>query len=100
MASIFSNEQIAELHKGRGGANRTFATLVQRYLTRGYKDARAKEHALHGFSRRLGTLIRAINMVFDNLPPELDEIPARESVVDATIAIQAFVLNVFGCLDN
>jgi hypothetical protein len=31
---------------------------------------------------------------------ELDAIPSRDMVVDATIAIQAFVLNAFGCLDN
>jgi hypothetical protein len=100
MASLFSDAEIADLHKGREDANRTFADLRERYLTRGYKDAHAKEHALHGFSRRLGTLIRAVNLVFDYLPPELDAIPEHDTVVDATIAIQSFVLNVFGCLDN
>lgn len=37
--------------------------------------------------RRLGTLIRAVDLVFDLLPPELDAIPERDTVVDATIAI-------------
>lgn len=100
MASFFSDAQIADLHKGREDANRTFAELRERYLLRGYKNPHAEEHALHGFSRRLGTLIRAVNLVFDYLPPELDAIPERDAVVDATIAIQAFVLNTFGCLDN
>lgn len=100
MASLYSGAQIADLHKGREDANRTFADLRQRYLTRGYKDAHAEEHALHGFSRRLGTLVRAVNLVFDLLPPELDAIPERDTVVDATIAIQSFVFNTFGCLDN
>ncbi len=100
MASLFSDAQIAELHKGREDANRTYADLQERYVTRTYKDAHAQEHALHGFTRRLGTLIRAVNLVFDYLPPELDEIPERDTVVDATIAIQSFVFNTFGCLDN
>lgn len=100
MASLFSDAQIGDLHEGRAAANRNFADLRERYLTRGYKDARAEEHALHGFSRRLGTLIRAVNLVYDLLPPELDAIPERDTVVDATIAIQSFVLNTFGCLDN
>jgi hypothetical protein len=100
MASLFSDSQIADLHEGRKTANRTFADLRERYITRGYKDAHAEEHALHGFSRRLGTLIRAVNLVFDLLPPELDTIPEHDTVVDATIAIQSFVLNTFGCLDN
>jgi hypothetical protein len=100
VASPFSDAQIAELHKGRKDANRAFADLRERYIMRGYKDAHAGEHALHGFSRRLGNLIRSINLVFDWLPPELDEIPERDTVVDATIVIQSFVLNTFGCLDN
>ena len=100
MGSLFSDAQIADLNEGRATANRTFADLRECYLTRRYKDAHAEEHALHGFSRRLGTLIRAVNLVFDLLPPELDAIPERDTVVDATIAIQSFVLNTFGCLDN
>lgn len=100
MTSLFTDVQIANLHEGRSSANRAFADLSSRYLMREYKSDQAAEHALHGFSRRLGTLIRAINIVFDLLPPELDSIPERDTVVDATIAIQSFVLNTFGCLDN
>ncbi len=50
--------------------------------------------------RRLGTLVRAIEQVYEILPPEREDIPERGEVVDATIAIQSFVLNTFGCLDN
>ena len=100
MASYFSEAQVASLYEGEEAANRAFADLRECYLIRGYKDAHAGEHALHGFSRRLGTLIRAINLVFEWLPPELDAIPERDTVVDATIVIQSFVLNTFGCLDN
>jgi len=38
--------------------------------------------------------------VYEILPPEREDIPERDEVVDATIAIQSFVLNTFGCLDN
>src|ERR1700730_4731437 len=100
MASIFSEAQIVELYERKSKANEAYANLLQRYLVRTYQHNRAAEHALHGFSRRLGTLIRAINLVFDLLPPALDTIPERDTVVDATIAIQSFVLNTFGCLDN
>lgn len=100
VASYFSNKQVEEFYQGKDAANRAFADLRERYIMRGYKDANAGEHALHGFSRRLGTLIRSINLVFDWLPPDLDEIPERDTVVDATIVIQSFVLNTFGCLDN
>jgi hypothetical protein len=41
-----------------------------------------------------------LTVVFEKLPPELDEIPERDAVVDATLTTQAFVMNAFGCLDN
>lgn len=63
-------------------------------------NERAREFATHGFCRRLGHLVQAIDTVYAKLPPELDEIPDRERVVAAVIAIQSFVLNTFGCLDN
>lgn len=100
MASHFSEAEVKELHEARSNANRASADLCARYLMRGYKNAQAGEHALHGYSRRLGTLTRSINLVFEWLPPELDAIPERDTVIDATIAIQSFVLNTFGCLDN
>ena len=41
-----------------------------------------------------------IDRVFEKLPPELEEIPARNDIIDATSAIHSFVINAFGALDN
>jgi hypothetical protein len=100
MVGYFSTEDLARMDRGRLEVHQQFADLRGRFLTRRYKNERAGEHATHGFSRRLGTLVRAIDQVFKILPPEREDIPKRDEVVDATIAIQSFVLNVFGCLDN
>ncbi|MDA9430230.1 hypothetical protein [Bradyrhizobium sp. CCBAU 51627] len=43
---------------------------------------------------------RSIDRVFELLPPDQEKIPERGVVVDAAIAIQAFTMNAFGCLDN
>jgi len=69
-------------------------------MTQNFKSDRGKEFALHGFMRRMGTIVRAVDQVFTLLPPEREDIPEREEVQDAIIAIQSFVLNIFGCLDN
>ncbi|HEY6619346.1 MAG TPA: hypothetical protein VIY68_07365 [Steroidobacteraceae bacterium] len=100
MAPYFSTENLAKLQQGRREVHKQFAELRQRYITRKYKSDRAREYATHGFGRRLGTLVRAIEQVYRILPPEREDIPERDEVVDATIAIQSFVLNTFGCLDN
>ena len=48
----------------------------------------------------MGTITRAIDRVFTILPPEREDIPDRDEVTDATIAIESFVFNIAGCLDN
>jgi hypothetical protein len=100
MAAYFNAEKLVELNRGREEVHRQFADLRQLYISRNYKSDRAREYANHGFSRRLGTLVRAIDQVYAILPPEREDIPERDEVVDATIAIQSFVFNTFGCLDN
>jgi hypothetical protein len=69
-------------------------------MRRTYAIPMAREYAHHGFGRRLGMLIHSIETVFDVLPPDLDEVPDRERVLEATVAIQAFVINAQGCIDN
>lgn len=100
MVLYFKPEDIEKLHAGRDDMHRQFADLRERFLSRRYRSERGREFVYHGFARRLGTMVRAVDFVFDKLPPELDEIPDRDTVVDATLAIQAFVMNTFGCLDN
>jgi len=70
------------------------------YLAQDYKSAPAKEHAHHGFVRRVKTLVRCIQNVFEALPPHRDTVPSSEAISDATINIQAFVFNSFGAIDN
>ncbi|WP_096703857.1 hypothetical protein [Magnetospirillum sp. 15-1] len=96
----FSKDVIADLHLGRERGHQQYADLMQRYIQRDYTTDLAREHAQHGFARRLGCLVHAIDMVYTALPPEQDDIPGRDKTLDATIAIQSFVSNVFGCLDN
>jgi hypothetical protein len=96
----FGADQLAELARGHGEIFGKFANLRECYIVRNYREDAAREYAIHGFSRRLGTLVRCIDRVFEILPPECEDIPVRDEVIDATIDIQAFVFNIFGCCDN
>lgn len=100
MAAFYSPERIQELAAGYVAAQQSFATLREAYALRNYKHARAKEFALHGFSRRLGMLIHSIERVYSLLPPEREDVPTRDDVLDASNAIQAFIINAQGCIDN
>ena len=73
----FTPEKLAELNRGHGEVHEKFADLRERYFIRNYGNDRAKEHVLHGFARRLGTLVRCIDRVFEILPPDREDIPSR-----------------------
>lgn len=96
----YSDADVAEFRKIIDSLPRRRMALGVAYATRGYKTDRAREFATHGLLRRVDTLERCIYQVFDYLPPEMADIPKREPLQNAAIAVQAFVFNVFGCVDN
>ncbi len=100
MVGYFSAETLVTLNRDHEEVGRRFEDVQARYISRKFKSERAREYAWHGFCRRLATLVRAIDLVYEALPPEREDIPERHEVKDATIAIQSFVFNTFGCLDN
>jgi hypothetical protein len=100
MADVFSQDQIAALYEGYRPLREKYQSLLESYVARKYKNPKAEEYATHGLSRRLGCLIRCVDRVFEVLPPERGDIPSRDEVMDATVNIQAFMFNVFGCLEN
>lgn len=96
----FSQDDLEKLQEEYLAIFAKHQKLMSRYVTREYNVSRAQEYAIQGFSRRLKTLVRCIDMVFEILPPERTELPTSEQLSDAAINLQAFVINVFGCTDN
>ena len=96
----FSEDAIEELRTEFGTIRVKYEALMQAYIMRTYNDARAKEFAVHGFSRGLKTLNRCIENVFEIYPPDRVQLLSMDELTDVAINIQAFVVNVFGCVDN
>jgi hypothetical protein len=44
--------------------------------------------------------VECVEMIFENLPPERDQVPTRKERLEATIGIQGFVFNAFGSINN
>lgn len=55
---------------------------------------------MHGFFRRLSTMGQCVENVFNYIPPDFCGIPDKETRKNTEIAIQSFVFNVSGALDN
>lgn len=96
----FTDEQLKELRAEYGRVKPKFLALQEAYIVHDFKNPRAREHATQGFGRRLKTMVRCMQNIFENVPPDRTELPTRDKLDDAAINIQSFVLNVFGSLDN
>jgi hypothetical protein len=93
MSGFFSAEDVINLNKAKDDAHKKFDDLRNKLAARTYKTPRGREYAFTGLIRRLDTMIRAIDYVFDILPPEKEGIPSTEETVPATMLIQSFVIN-------
>ncbi len=96
----YTQEQLDDLWTAYFNLQPRCDELVQRCVTKPFKTYKSREYATHGLSRRLGILMHCIERVFTRLPPETKEPPVSGDRLDATVYLQAFVFNVFGCVDN
>ncbi len=96
----FNTTEIEDLRTGLSKIAPKFEALRQRLFMHDFRTDAAREHAAHGLVRRLGDMTRCVERTFQLLPPDLADIPERTTTLDATINIQAFVMNAFGCCEN
>jgi hypothetical protein len=97
---FFAQETLDKLNDGVAGLTAKRIEVYDSLLARDYAVTRAKEFATHGVSRRLRTMAHCIERVFAILPPEREDHPSMDELVDAVTYIQAFIFNCFACLDN
>lgn len=96
----FTPDQIGEIEAGYASIRNKYENLMLMCVSQLFNNARAREFATQGLARRLKIATRCIDRVFEILPPGRTEIPDADKLSDATIYIQAYIFNVFGCLDN
>ena len=100
MQSYYEDQHIAELRRQFRTIDHRTDELLIAFARQQLKDVQATEYWRHGFSRRLGTLRHCIQGVFRVIPPEMADVPPKEVLYDAQVYLQAFVANVYGCMDN
>lgn len=64
------------------------------------KSDKAREYLSQGLCRRLGLVRRCIENVFAIFPPDRQTLLSRNELSDVQINLHAFVVNVYGSLDN
>ena len=96
----YSEEELRTLCDEYAAALLKSTDLMSSYTFHEFSNDRAREFARHGFSRRLRLMTRCMVNVFEGLPPEITVNPDPDKIHDATISLQAFTFNTFGCVDN
>jgi len=98
--SAFTDEVIQELANKYEAAMRQHDEIQMAFIRHIFKHEEAQESAHQGFLRRLNMLKHCIETIFTSLPPDSTDLPSRDDLSDASMALHAFVINVFGCADN
>ncbi len=96
----FSTERLEQLEAERDEARLRYERLIIAMTQCTLSNKFAAEVIAQGFGRRVRLLIRCIENIFEYIPPERLDDPTEEERQDCVINLQAFVWNVFGCLDN
>ncbi len=76
-----------------------YLAFAEAYVLFPYKTERGKEYG-HGYARRFKMMNHCVQRVFQLVPPEQDNSPEEAVLLDATVCVQSFIMNVFGALDN
>jgi hypothetical protein len=97
---MFAQRVLDDLAENLASLRRRYLALAESYVLSPYKTERGKEYATHGYVRRFKMMNHCVERVFQLLPPEEDSSPEEDVLLDATVCVQSFVMNVFGALDN
>ena len=98
--AAYSKKQLDQILTFASQIKEQANNLMMEFTWRTYKSEKAKEFATHGFSRRIRILSACVDNLFAVLPPSIDTVPDKTSLDLATINLQAFIFNTYGCLDN
>ncbi len=74
--------------------------LKSNYINENLKNNDAKECILHGVARRMATIYKCIENIFNLLPIDECSLYKEDKIADATINLHAFYINIAGLLDN
>jgi len=96
----YSKKHLEKIREKRQQIPSKTDDLVIQFTHFQFSNAKATEYARHGFARRIQVLNRCIQNLFKAIPAGAIRVPKRDRRHDATINMQAFFANAYGCVDN
>lgn len=96
----FSDVQLSQLREEFAGVYDGLLRVHHEFAKYVFKNVETHEYVFHGLLRRMDIMHRCIQNVYALCQPEGVQGLGRDGVVDATINVQCFVFNTYGCIDN
>lgn len=98
---FFDSSKLEQLYNEYVKIHSKFEQLIVKYLNLNFQNKTAAEYCTNGFLRRLKTLKRCIENIYNICPPKkLEKLLEDDDRLDLEINLQSFIVNIFGCLDN
>lgn len=98
--SFFRQEDLDSLRATLASIEERADALTTAFVMQSFRSNEARQYAQHGVARRVATVARCIQRVFEMIPPETENVPAEQDRQDTVIYIQAAVFNTYGLIDN
>ncbi len=95
----YTDEQIENYENDRSEWMERGQELTDMVLSYSFRNSRAEQFSREGFVRRLNNLDHAMGRLAEIYPPNTFK-ASRNTVHDAELLLQSFVMNVFGAIDN
>ena len=99
----YSPAQIEQLHENLRSALADLQDLILKVVVEGQgldRASQVREHLLHGAARRLKTVRRALQRVFELFPLDQARPLESDTLSDVQTNLHAFVMNLYGLYDN
>ena len=96
----YSCAELERFYDGLVALRGKYEVLAAAYSGKRFEIAEARAFARQGFLRRLELMQHCIASSMEAFPPRISWAPDPFGILDATVCLQAFVLNVQGCIDN
>jgi hypothetical protein len=98
----YGDEALEQLHQEYAELTARYARLLIESIRYGQTLAseRAREFMTHGVGRRLWIIYRCVINIFRLFPPEREKPLADDDRIDVQINHHAFLINVYGVLEN
>jgi hypothetical protein len=98
----YSDEAVASMVQELAFLRTKYDELMRVFAYRNYVSERGRELGTQGFMRRVKIMMHCVDQLFECLPLDRPRaiVPDDEAIVGAEIAAHAFLINVYGAIDN